>query len=75
MRLKDSTLNSIKKNYRLRRALMDLHEVSEQTIMAWVRKNYPKLIEYNSLQLTSAYLKKDIDELVIKEEHDFKPVV
>jgi len=75
MKLKNNILNEIKKSNPLRRALMDLHDKSEYTILKWLRENSPELIKYSSLQVISAYLEKEIDEMIIKEEHDFKPVV
>lgn len=75
MKLTDNTLKEIKKNRRLRTALMDLTNNSEYTILKWLRENSIELLKLNTLQLISAYLKKDIDEIVIKEEHDFKQVV
>lgn len=75
MILKKNVLQLIKKSNPLRRALMDLHDKSEYTILKWLRENSPELTKYNSLQVTAAYLKMEIDEMVIKEEHDFQQVV
>jgi len=75
MILKDSILNEIKNNPALRRALMGLHEKSEFTILKYLRENSPELIKYTSLQVISAYLKKEIDDMIIKDETDFREVV
>ena len=75
MKLKDSILNQIKENRPLRGALMDLHEVAESTVLRWLRDNHPHLIKYSSLQVIGAYLKQDIDAMIVQEEHDFKKVI
>ena len=75
MKLKDNILNDIRKNHALRRALMDLDDKKESTILRWLRENSTELLVYSRLQIISAYLKEEIDDMVILEDHDFKPVV
>ena len=74
MVLKDSTIQKIRESRKLRTALMDQHEITEQTLLKWLRVNYSSLIEYPSLQLIAAYLKQDIDSLVIKDVKKLNPV-
>ena len=75
MKLKDNILQDIRNNPPLRRALMDIDDKKESTILRWLRENSTELLVYSRLQIISAYLKKEIDDMVILEDHDFKPVV
>jgi len=75
MTLKDNILKEIKSNYQLRRALMDFHNISEYTLLKWLRENNTDLLRLDSLMVVAAYVKKEVDDLYIKEECDFKPVI
>lgn len=75
MRLKDSILKKIKQNDKIRIAIMDLHEVKESTVLRWLRENDTMLCHHSTLLVISARLKKDIDEMIIQEECDFKQVI
>ncbi len=68
MKLKDNVLQLIKENMPLRRALMDLHDIVEWTLLRWLRENHPNLTRYDSLQVTAAYLKMKVDDLICNEE-------
>lgn len=72
MKLKDSVLQEIKKNDRCRRALMDVHDKKESTVLRWLRENSPELTLFSSLQVIAAFLRKEIDEMIVYEEHDFR---
>ncbi len=74
MILKQSALKQIRKNYNLRRALMEHHNISEFTLLRWLRENDPNLIKLDTLEIINQYLKTDIDEIILREECDFKPV-
>jgi len=67
MPLKNNLLPKIRKDKKLVRALEDLHCKSFYTIHdVWIPKNNPMLSTIDSLQLISAYLHIDIDDLVEK---------
>ena len=72
MQLKNSVLKEIRKNKALVRALEDYFEKSHFTIFnVWLVNNNPMLCNINSLKLISAYLKRDIDDLLETTEADY----
>lgn len=75
MKLKDSVLQQIKKNDECRRALMEIHNIKETSVLRWLRENKRELTLYASLKIISQYLNTDIDSMIIYEEHDFKQVI
>ena len=75
MRLKDNVLKELLKHKDARRALEDLHGKSFYTIDRWLRTNDPMLCHTGSIEVICAYLKYDQDEIIVKEEHDFKTAV
>jgi hypothetical protein len=68
MPLKISLLPKIKKDRKLVRALEDLHGRSFYTIQLWIKDNNPLLSTIDSLQVISAYMHVDIDDLIEKKE-------
>lgn len=75
MRLKDEIIAEIRENSQARRALMDVHEVAETSVMRWLRENHTMLCHKSSLNVICAHLKKEEEEIIIMEECDYKPVV
>ncbi|MBC8489080.1 MAG: hypothetical protein H8D45_23915 [Bacteroidetes bacterium] len=74
MKLTNSTLKKIKKNAPLKRALMDLFDKSQYTIESYLNKNNTELCRYDSLQVISAYLECEINDLLTESTLDFKPI-
>ncbi len=70
MKLKDNILKEIKNNDAIRIELMRAHKKVETTILRWLRENAPELTFFISLGIISYYLKKEIIDLVIMEEHE-----
>ena len=64
MKIKEEALLEIKRDYKLRRKLMEYHEISEYTLLRWLRENNPSLIKYNSLDIIYSHLNKDIDDII-----------
>ncbi len=75
MRLTNNTLKKIKKNPPLKRALMDLFDKSQYTIEKYINENNTELVRFDALQVTAAYLKCEIDDLLTESTLDFKPVM
>ena len=69
MELKDNILKEIKKDYSLRRDLMNLHHVSEYTVLKWLRENSEELIKLSSLEIIADYLDEEIDNLISREKY------
>jgi hypothetical protein len=68
MQLKTNVLEDLKKNKACKRALEDLHEKSFYTIEEWIRKNDIMLCHHRSLKVISAYLKIEIEEMIVETE-------
>jgi hypothetical protein len=75
MKLKEEILSEIKNHKKCHRALEDRWEKSFYTIETWLRINHDLLCHPDSLAIISSWLGKDIDEITIQEEVDFKKVV
>ncbi len=72
MKINKETLNAFRKHKAARRAMEDLWSVSHSTVQRWITKNDPVLCNLSSLNVIGAYLKKEIDDMVVKEEIDFE---
>lgn len=72
MKLNTETLDAFRKHKAARRAMEDLWGVAHSTVQRWIRNNDPMLCNLSSLNVIGAYLKKEIDDMVIKEEIDFE---
>lgn len=75
MKLKDSAIKQIRKNTECHRALEDKWGKSFYTMETWLKENNPLLFHPDSQLIISFHLKEEFEALIIKEEHDFKPVV
>jgi len=75
MRLKDEIIKEIKNSDQVRRALMDTHNVKETSVLRWLRENNAMLFTTNSQNILCTFLHKEWDDMIIYEEHDFKPVI
>jgi len=56
--------------YKVRQALMDLHEISEETFLDWLHCNNPELITADSVALICAYIKVDALDLLSAQTED-----
>lgn len=56
--------------YKVRQALMDLHEISEETFLDWLHSNKPELITADSVALICAYIKVDPQDLLSAQAED-----
>jgi hypothetical protein len=72
MKLNNETLKELKKHKAARRALEDLWGKSFSTLQRWLTTNDPMLCNLSSLNVIGSYLKKEIDDMVVKEEIDFE---
>ena len=68
MKLKDNVLNEIRKNYTLRREIMTLRNVSEFTLLRWLRDNDEQLLHFPTLEMISNSLNISITDMVIREK-------
>lgn len=75
MRLKEEITKEIRNSDQVRRALMDIHEVKESSVLRWLRENNAMLFTTNTQNILCAYLRKEWEDMIIYEEHDFKPVI
>lgn len=75
MILSESTKSKIKSNRNLRRDLMAGNDISEYTLLKWLRENSKALLELPNLTIISQHLEEDIESMVIYQEGDFKPVI
>jgi hypothetical protein len=72
MKLNKETLDAFRKHKSARRAMEDLWGVSYSTVQRWIGNNDPMLCNLSSLNIIGSYLKKEIDDMVVKEEIDFE---
>jgi len=63
MQLKDNILSELKENKEAKRGLEDTWERSVSTIERWINDNDPWLCHLKSLNVISAHLKKEIEDL------------
>ena len=75
MKLKEEVRIALRRNKRAKRALEDVHDKSLSTIERWIRYNDPMLCNLASLRVIGAYLKKDIEEMIVAEEIELSPVI
>jgi len=68
MKLKDNVLTEIRKNYTLRREIMTLRNVSEFTLLRWLRDNDEQLLHYPTLEMVSQSLNIPVTDMVIREQ-------
>jgi len=66
MILKSSVIGSLrlKHNKNCVRALEDLHSKSFYTMQEWIKNNNPLLCTLDSLNVISAYLRLDVEDIV-----------
>ncbi len=68
--LKPEIITEMRKNALLRRAIIDASNIySEKTYYNWLKRNDERLTTYRNLQLISAYLKLDMEDLLINNEN------
>jgi len=72
--LKSDVLKIIRSKPELKRAIMDIKNVSQYTVEKWIKENNSTLTEYKCLLLIGSYLHKDPTDLVEKSEQLFKSV-
>lgn len=65
--LKNSVKEQIKNNGPLRRAIMDQRDVSEYTLLKWLREDSQEITRHATMMLIGAYLKTEIDHLFLSE--------
>ena len=68
MKLKDNILKEIKKDYNLRREIMNLRTVSEFTVLKWIRENDEQFLHFPTLELISNSLEIPIEEMIQREK-------
>lgn len=56
-----------KQNKNCLRALEDLNKKSFYTIKEWIKNDHPQLSTIDSLNIISAYLNMDIDDIVVSK--------
>lgn len=64
MQITDNTITEIRSDKRLRRALIDLFDISERSLYRWLDEGNSRLTEIGCLNTIAIYLKKDINELI-----------
>ncbi len=67
MKLKDNVLTEIRKNYTLRRDIMTLRNVSEFTLLRWLRDNDEQLLHFPTMEMISRALNIPVMDMVIRE--------
>jgi hypothetical protein len=68
MKLTNETINKIRHNAPLRRALIDANDKSERKLYRWLASNSKHLCSSNNLNIISAYLKTPIEHLIEEKE-------
>jgi hypothetical protein len=64
MHITNEILKKIRKNRRLKRALIDYFDISERTLYRWFDEKNSRLTEIACLNIISIYLQMDIPELI-----------
>jgi hypothetical protein len=69
MHITDETLLKIRKNKRLKRAMIDYFDISERTLYRWFDEKNSRLTEIGCLAIISTYLQIDISTLIDEPIH------
>lgn len=62
--IKPEILARVRRNRRLKLALMDLLEINERSLFRYFERNDPALTRWDSLQLIAIYLKEEPENCV-----------
>lgn len=66
--LTNETIEQIRENKALRKALIDYFDCTERTFYSYLQDNNPQLTQVGALKVIAIYLKDEIENLIITTE-------